>query len=107
MLTGASKKHKMMLQKFIPLFFALIWALTGCASPPAIYPPELTPPYVRQIKSFRLYGYENKLDTSILLNPGELVTVIASKEHFHSLLVGNIVGLVGKSREVLFGHRAG
>jgi hypothetical protein len=92
----------MMTQKFTPLFLALALALTGCSSPPAIYPPELTPPYVRQIKSFRLYGYEDKINTNILLNSGELVTVIASKEHFKSLLVGNIVSLVGRSREILF-----
>ncbi len=30
------------------------------------------------------------------------MTVIASKEHFKSLLVGNIVSLVGRSREILF-----
>lgn len=89
-------------QKFTLLLFALALALNGCASPPELYPPEETPPYIRQLKSFRLYGNERKLSTSIQLNPGELVTVIASKEHYQGMVVGNIVSLVGQSRELLF-----
>ncbi len=91
-----------MKRKFASLFFAWALALTGCVSPPTIYLPEHTPPYISQIKSFRLYSNQEKISTNILLNPGELVTVIASKEHFNSLLVGSIVALVGRSSEFLF-----
>jgi hypothetical protein len=84
------------------LLLALTLVVNGCASPPDLISPEQTPPYLRKMKAFRLYGYEDKVHTDIPVNAGDLITVIASKEHFNSLLVGNIVILVGRSREVLF-----
>jgi len=74
-LKALRNNYKIMIQRVAFLFCAFGLALIGCASPPDLYPPEQTPPYVRQIKSFRLYANEVRISTNILLNSGDLVTV--------------------------------
>jgi len=52
--------------------------LSGCLSAPEIYPPEKVPPYVRQIKYFKVYATSPKGNTGITLSRGELVTIMST-----------------------------
>lgn len=56
-----------------------LW-VAGCASAPEIYPPDQAPPYVRELKTFRLYAHIEKKDTKIELAAGEYVSVMVKGE---------------------------
>ncbi|MDH3828909.1 MAG: caspase family protein [Desulfobacterales bacterium] len=59
------------------LFFcAAGLTIAGCASAPQIYPPEQLPPYIRELKTMRLYAHIETKDTKIELAAGEYVTVM-------------------------------
>ncbi|MFO7706976.1 MAG: caspase family protein [Desulfobacterales bacterium] len=102
MFSASLKPFKAPAPKVVFVFLSFALALTGCASPADLYPPEEKPPFLRHMKALRLYGYEESVATGFTLNAGDLVTVIASKDHFHNLVVGNILSRVGKNREILF-----
>jgi hypothetical protein len=58
------------------IFCAAGLTIAGCASAPKIYPPEQLPPYIRELKTIRLYGHIEKKDTKIELAAGEYVSVM-------------------------------
>ncbi len=63
------------------LFLAL--SLSGCLSAPMIHSPGEVPPYIREIKYFRIYQYEKQLDTRIDLSEAENFSVMGTGTLVH------------------------
>jgi hypothetical protein len=63
--------------------FSLWMVVVGCASAPAIVPPESTPGYVRRIAYYRVYNYHRQLDTGIDLAKDQYCSIMATGKFLH------------------------
>ncbi|MDJ0984528.1 MAG: caspase family protein [Desulfobacterales bacterium] len=52
----------------------------GCSTAPEINSPEQMPSYIREFKTFKLYGHIEKKDTKIDLTAGEYVSIMVDGE---------------------------
>ncbi len=62
--------------QFLSLPFLCL--MISCASGPNIQLPDPMPGYIREYKSFRVYGNRHKVDTGINLNEGDFYSIIAT-----------------------------